>query len=206
MAGSRVSGHRQRVISALEQCEESLMRYAVRMVGDQEVARDVVQHAFLQLCSQLGADFPREPKPWLFKVCRNRILDLLRRAGRNEETLELRQEFVSSSAPDPAALAERKDLGDWLQSLVDQLPSSQREVILLWSQGLRYGEIAEITNQTEGGVRVKVHRGFVRLRQHRAVQALLALESADRGGHEPAATRKQGVTAGQSLPQGDRIR
>ena len=41
-------------------------------------------------------------------------------------------------------------------------------------------EIADITDQTEGGVRVKAHRGFVRLREHPAVRGLLALERSPR--------------------------
>lgn len=154
------------------------MRYAARMLQDRDLAADVVQHAFLQLCSQSADQFPRDPQPWLFKVCRNRILDLLRQATRNRQTFQASDALLSNSAPDPAALAERKDLSDWLQTLVDQLPRSQREVVVLWCQGMGYGQIAEITNQTEGGVRVKAHRALSRLREHPAVRAVLALDNA----------------------------
>ncbi len=50
---------------------------------------------------------------------------------------------------------------------------------MLWSQGFRYSEIADITNQTEGGVRIKAHRGLMRLREHAAVRALLRLDQAN---------------------------
>ena len=205
MVGSRNSKRRQHVISALEQHEGALTRYAARMLGDVEAALDVVQHAFLQLCSQSDEQFPEQPKPWLFKVCRNRILDLQRKADRHSEWLEASESLHSDSAPDPAELAEHKDMGDWLQGLVDQLPPSQREVIVLWCQGFRYGQIAEITNQKEGGVRVKAHRGFTRLREHPAVRALLAMEGADPAGGGPTIASQPNVTAGESSPQKDRI-
>ena len=38
------------VLSALEEYECRLTRYAVRLVGDEDVARDAVQHAFLKMC------------------------------------------------------------------------------------------------------------------------------------------------------------
>ena len=193
MAGSKQSRHRQLVMSALDQCEGALRRYAARMLRNEDTAEDVVQHAFLQLCSQTAEQFPKHPKSWLFKVCRNRILDLLRQAGRQEEVRLAGDRLPSETAADPAALVERKDLGAWMQTLVDQLPPSQREVIVLWCQGFRYGEIAEITDQTEGGVRVKAHRGFVRLRKHPAVCGLLALENTPR------------VAAGASMPQKDSV-
>ena len=205
MVGSKESQRRQQVMTALDQNEGALMRYAARMLGDHNAAADVVQHAFLQLCSQSDEQFPNDPKPWLFKVCRNRTLDLLRQSGRSPEPLAENDALLSSTSPGPAAVAERKDLGAWLQTLVDQLPPSQREVIVLWCQGLRYGQIAEFTNQTEGGVRVKAHRGFVRLRQHPAVRALLAIEGADRVVDSPLTANKPHGAAGQPLPQRNRI-
>ncbi len=190
------SKRRQQVMSALEQHEGALSRYAARMLGDFEAAADVVQHAFLQLCSQNDEQFPKDPKPWLFKVARNKILDQLRQSGRDLQTHEMSDALLSDTTTDPAALAERKDLGDWLQTLVDQLPSSQREVVVLWCQGFRYAQIAEITNQTEGGVRVKTHRGFMRLREHPAVRAMLALDHVDQTGEQQIAASRRNTATG----------
>ncbi len=204
MAGSTESTRRQLVMSALERHEGVLMRYAARMLGDQETAGDVVQHAFVQLCSQSDEQFPKHPKPWLFKVCRNRILDLMRKAGRTE-SLDANDTFQSDSAPDPAVQAEQRDLGTWLQTLVDQLSPSQRDVIVLWCQGLRYGQIAEITDQKEGAVRVRVHRGLARLREHPAVRALLATEGADCDDSGSITARKRSALSDESLPQRNRV-
>mgnify|MGYP002626610064 CR=1 FL=1 len=76
--------HHAWVIAALEQHEQRLVRFAVRLLGDEETARDVVQHAFLQLCRQplgkaneLGTG--EAVARWLFCVIRRRAYDLFRR-------------------------------------------------------------------------------------------------------------------------------
>jgi len=49
-----------------------LVRYARRLVADEEAARDIVQHAFLRLCGPVGRRDSRPRRPWLFRVCRNK--------------------------------------------------------------------------------------------------------------------------------------
>src|SRR4051794_9238404 len=74
------------VLAALEEFELRLVRYALRLLGDESSARDAVQHAFLRLCGESPEDhepFAERPlAPWLFAVVRNRTIDLLRERGR----------------------------------------------------------------------------------------------------------------------------
>src|SRR4051812_21582637 len=67
------------ILAALADHELRLLRYALRLVGDEHAARDVVQHAFLRLCEESPADFAAGPAQWLFTVVRHRAMDLLRR-------------------------------------------------------------------------------------------------------------------------------
>ena len=66
-------------VEALARFERPLLAYARRYTGDLDAARDLVQDAFLKLCEQpLAIDDPRLG-PWLFRVCRNRGIDRLRK-------------------------------------------------------------------------------------------------------------------------------
>lgn len=155
---------RQDVLAAVEAFEARLTRYALRLVGDLDMARDAVQHAFVQLCNEpprAEADLG----PWLYTVCRNKAYDHLRRWQR-DEALEGHPvgDLLASREPDPAEAVARGDLSAWVREQTSRLPVRQREVLVLWSEGFSYREIATITNRTEGNIRVMVHRALSALR------------------------------------------
>jgi RNA polymerase sigma factor (sigma-70 family) len=170
----QANARRAWVLAALERHEAELVRYAQRFVGDLNAARDVVQHAFLRLCDQNPQELRGREAAWLYRVCRNRSLDLLRQAGRLqslEEGDETSLGRLSQVADDPADVAERGELSEVLRSLVDRLPLLYREPLQLWSQGWTYREIAEVVERTEGNVRVLVHRAVKALKEHPQVAA-----------------------------------
>jgi RNA polymerase sigma-70 factor (ECF subfamily) len=200
---SQADKRRQRVLQALDQYEERLVRYALRLLGDEDLARDSVQHAFLKLCGESGPadDLPAEREgriaAWLFRVCRNRALDHLRQAGREQLvgwTVPTEHESRSGAMgaahpadqrPGPAESCESHDLAVCLRLLVEELPGAQREAIDLWCEGFAYREIAQITGFKEGHVRVLVHRGLLRLREHPQVRGWLDEEHIGRICHPP---------------------
>jgi RNA polymerase sigma factor (sigma-70 family) len=171
---------REWVLAALERYEAPLVRFATRLVGDENTARDIVQHAFLRLCDQSPEQLEGRMAQWLFAVCRNKAVDYLRSRQRSGATGEAELPCYPSKEPDPAAVAEQHDLVEQIGRLIADLPAGQREAISLWSEGLAYREIASILQTTEGNVRVLMHRAIKRLRQHPVAQRLGA-ESAPAG-------------------------
>lgn len=167
------------VLATLDQYEGRLVRYCARLLGDEESARDVVQHAFLRLCDESPAKLAGREAAWLYTVCRNKSLDLLRRSSsRNNSSVPLEdrdgpEAFAASSEPNPADCAEAEEVHAVLQRLVSQLPQAQREAVELWSQGVPYAEIAEIIGASAGAARVTVHRAIARLRNHPQIRRLL---------------------------------
>jgi RNA polymerase sigma-70 factor, ECF subfamily len=177
--------HRQWVLAALESFEARLLGYAARLLhGDEESARDVVQHAFLRLCDQKEKEVGPHLAPWLFTVCRNRSLDLIRERCRREEWEGVLKAngHAAANECDPAADVEQHDLATELRSLLARLPAAQQEAIDLWAQGLAYREIAEVLGRGEVGVRVLVHRGLKSLREHPRVKKWLEDEKTGSNG------------------------
>jgi RNA polymerase sigma factor (sigma-70 family) len=166
------------VLEAVDLYELPLSRYARRLLGDVDLAADAVQHAFLKLCEESQERLRGRLAPWLFRVCRNRAVDHLRRAGREAAILDdpAGMAPVGGREPDPAVATERGDLAARLRELLRDLPAPQREAIDLWCEGLTYREIAEVTGRQEGHVRVLAHRGLSALRRHPMVRDLLAAE------------------------------
>ncbi len=157
---------RQWVLAVLDRFEAPLVRYAVRLLGDGDSAREAVQHAFLQLCERTAEEFSKGGEaPWLFRVCRNKAMDLIRLRQRHTGQSEAGLAALVGREPDPAEQAERQDLCGELARRMAQLPAGQREAIDLWCEGFSYRQISEIAGQSEGNVRVLVHRAIKQLRQ-----------------------------------------
>jgi RNA polymerase sigma-70 factor (ECF subfamily) len=161
------------VLSVLQKYEVRLTRYAARLLGDEEAARDVVQHAFLRLCDRSPGELEDRVAQWLFTVCRNRAVDVLRVRGRTTSLDRVDARTHVAWEEDPAAVVERQELYRRVNVLVAGLPSGQREAVDLWTEGFTYGQIAEITGRTEGSVRVLVHRALKTLRRHALARQLL---------------------------------
>ena len=173
------------VLEAVDLYELPLHRYARRLLGDFDLAADAVQHAFVKLCEESHARLEGRVAPWLFRVCRNKALDHLRRAGREQPSDDRWAAACAvDAAADPAAVAEHADMSRTLLALVRELPTPQRETLDLWCEGFTSRQIAEITGRTESHVRVLVHRGLATLRSHPLVQSLLAADQPLQSRHE----------------------
>jgi RNA polymerase sigma factor (sigma-70 family) len=160
------------VREALESHEASLLRYAQSLAGDPDVARDAVQDTFLRLCEQDPADLQGRLAPWLFTVCRNRLLDVLRKERRMSPLTDVDLETRPSEVPSPAAAAESADSANTVLSLMQRLPANQREVVRLKFQGqMSYEEISAVTSLSVGNVGFLLHTALKTLRRQ-----MIALE------------------------------
>jgi RNA polymerase sigma-70 factor (ECF subfamily) len=156
------SGSRDEFVRAvLARYEADLFRYARRLMGDADAARDAVQETFLRLCRQEPALVTDRLPAWLYAVCRNHILDARRR-----QTAERLGEPPLCRQPGPPESLEAADAATRLLALVDDLPESQREVIhLKFSGGLSYREIGEVTGHSVSNVGFLIHRAVTTLRE-----------------------------------------
>ncbi len=124
-----------------------LYNFCLRMLGQADDAADVAQETFVQLYSHLDRLDEREPiAPWLFRVARNRCIDVIRR--RRTVPLGWPCDSVLSNA-------------------IAQLPPAYAEVVALRYAGDRsFAEIAIILDCDEGAARVRFHRAKALLRRH----------------------------------------
>ncbi len=165
MGGERSAEHDQWLRDALSRHEGPLVRYAFRLVGDLEQARDVVQETFLRLCREQPAELDGHLAPWLYKVCRSRVLDLKRKEGRMRELAEDLAPPCLSQEPPPDYQAEARDDHDAVARWLTTLPTNQQEVVRLKFQGgLSYKEIGETTNLTITNVGFLLHTAIKTLR------------------------------------------
>jgi RNA polymerase sigma-70 factor (ECF subfamily) len=142
-----------------------LTRYAASILGDMDAARDVVQDVFLRLWEADPATWEGHLRPWLFRVCRNRALDLRQRGGRMRPLEAAVAENTAAEAPGPEHVTESRDSYARIMHLLRSLPENQREVVRLkFQSGLSYKEIAGVTELTVGHVGVLLHTALQTLR------------------------------------------
>ena len=151
---------------ALKEYERPLIGYAQGFVHDWERARDVVQDTFIRLCQQDVAKVRDGVKTWLFTVCRNRALDVLRKDSRLVEMDEKKLLKIPSNSVSAATLLEKEEVHNRLDAYLQRLTPNQREVIVLkFQQGLSYEEISRVTGLTPGNVGFLLHHALKRLRE-----------------------------------------
>lgn len=153
------------VRSVLQHYEGDLIRYARRIVGDDDRARDVVQETFLRLCREDRHELDGHLVEWLYTVCRNRALDVRRKEQRMTTLTE--ETFTLQASPElpPALQVERRDSAGRILEMLDRLPANQQETIRLkFQNGLSYREIAEVTGLSISHVGVLIHTGLKTLR------------------------------------------
>lgn len=150
---------------AVARFEAPLTLYASRLLRDPEAARDVVQETFLKLCASDRAPIEGHLAEWLFTVCRNRALDVLRKEQRMSQLREEQVLRCLSNAPGPLDAVERQDLGRRVLELMESLPANQREVIRLkFQNGFSYQEISRISGHSISNVGYLIHAGIKTLR------------------------------------------
>jgi RNA polymerase sigma factor (sigma-70 family) len=153
------------VQSAVARFEGPLLLYASRLLRDPEAARDVVQETFLKLCAADRPAIEGHLAEWLFTVCRNRALDVLRKEQRMSQLREEQVHRCLSADPAPLDVVERQELGRRVLDLLENLPTSQREVLRLkFQNGFSYQEISRISGHSISNVGYLIHAGIKTLR------------------------------------------
>jgi RNA polymerase sigma factor (sigma-70 family) len=154
------------ISSVLAEFEQPLTRYAAHITGDIERAREVVQDTFLRLCRQKPAQISSHLAQWLYTVCRNRALDVLRKERRMTGISDAQLQLQAHSGPAVSAAMEQEEQLTGVLKILSTLPANQQEVIRLKFQNdLSYAEISQITNLSVSNVGFLIHTGLKEIRE-----------------------------------------
>jgi RNA polymerase sigma factor (sigma-70 family) len=147
----------ERITDVVNREQSRLRHFIRRRVPDARDAEDILQDVFYKLVEANRLLMPIDHVTgWLFRVARNRIIDLFRRkrperlrdfvvADEDDELLEL-DDLLPSPDAGPEALYARNVLLDELERAVDELPESQRAVFVGYElEGRSFKEMAAET-------------------------------------------------------------
>jgi len=147
----------QRISEVVTREQARLGNFIRRRVPDPRDAEDILQDVFYELVEANRLLMPIEHiTGWLFRVARNRIIDLFRKKKPESfsesvveddegELLQL-EELLPSPDAGPEAIYARNLLLQQLEIALDELPEEQREVFVAHElEGFSFKEIAATT-------------------------------------------------------------
>ena len=140
---------------------------ALRIVGDREVAEEVVQDVFQAVWQSAGSFQPSGNfSAWLIGIARHRAIDATRsrrhRARAREEQLD--DERVAGQGG--TGEADMLMLRAVVRAALAELPASQRQAIELgYYGGLTHSEIAAQLGEPVGTVKSRMRLGLIKLRE-----------------------------------------
>jgi len=157
------------------QYQDSLYWWVFSLVGDESLAADLTQSAFIAAFQKLTIFNGGSFRAWLFRIARNRSYDELRRLKRHpllsleapasdEDDCDLFS-LVSADIPAPEELVIKAEQAEAIRHLLDRLPQAFRQVLqLVDMDGLDYREAAELLNLPLGTFKSRVSRARLKLR------------------------------------------
>ena len=190
-AGDRVEFSR-----LVEAYSGKLYRLALKMLGNQQDAEDILQEAFLKAYRHLNTfDGRSSLSTWLYRIATNEALMKLRRKNPETvsidepvETMEGEQEPLQivdwCCLPEEELLSE--EVRAYIDKAVERLPESLRVVFILRDiDELSTHETAQALEITEEAVKTRLSRARMRLREE------LSTYFSERMGMHPPISRKE---------------
>lgn len=156
-----------------ERYSRAIYSFSLRIVGDAQVAEEILQEVFVRAWQQ-GGSFQSARGTlitWLLSITHNLSIDEVRRRKRRPQKAESEEpEAILATLADDGSNVEEEV---WLSSLrvsiqdaLKQLPAAQREAIeLAYFQGLTQREIAETLGEPLGTIKTRMRLGMLKLRE-----------------------------------------
>jgi RNA polymerase sigma-70 factor (ECF subfamily) len=142
-----------------EKHRERLFYYLLRMTGDYDLSRDIMQESFVRCLGRYGERITNIAL--LYKVARNLVFDHKRKSDRNAP-------LDQQQTADPTDIEHQILVHEHYKKVLAALKSlrfQDRELLsLVANESLSYREIASILGASENSIKVRVHRARKRLR------------------------------------------
>lgn len=155
--------------------QDFLFRIAVNILGDDDIAADATQQAFLSAFRNMRTFRGGSLRSWLSRIVVNACYDELRRSSRAKNVpLQISGEddeemdpasWLADPSPSPEEQAESSDLVDAIQSSLGALPEHYRLAVQLVDvEGFSYEEAASALDLPVGTLKSRLARARNSLR------------------------------------------
>jgi RNA polymerase sigma-70 factor (ECF subfamily) len=156
--------------------QDRVFNTALRILGDEDIAQDAAQEAFISAFRSIATFRGGSFKAWLLRTVTNACYDELRRQKRRPTTpLEPETNdgeemdsprWLADPTMTPSEQFEADELEHAIQHCLDTLPVDFRTVVVLADvQGMDYSEVATAARVPLGTIKSRLARARLRLRE-----------------------------------------
>lgn len=156
--------------------QDMLYNTALRIIGDEALAADATQDAFISAYRNIAAYRGGSFKGWLMRTITNACYDELRRRKRrptipleptNDEDEEMESpRWLTDPSMSPEQRFDADELEHAIQHCLNALPTDFRTAVVLADvQGMDYAEVASAASVPLGTIKSRLARARVRLRE-----------------------------------------
>lgn len=154
----------QELADIYERHRRALFALALSITRCPGRAEDAVHDAFARLCRASGR-IGGDRVAYVFSAVRNAAVDQVRRGGIEQDVRRAQDVLFDLGGIDPRQQAQDVERDRLMAAAVEALPDDQREVVVLRIfAGLRFAQIAHITNAPLATVTTRYRRAMQRLR------------------------------------------
>ena len=155
------------LVHLFDRYQKALYNFFVRLGSGTDDSDDLVQNLFVRIM-KYRKSYKRDHsfKTWLYQMARNLYYDHYRREIKIRDSFMKVENLRDGEMGQNESYSEIEEKEEKLRLALEQLPEDKREVLILSRfQGMKYEEIAAITNTSVSNVKVKAHRAISNLRE-----------------------------------------
>lgn len=156
----------QGIEELIERYQKPLLRYALRLIGDEDLAEDAVQNTFISAYQNINSYDSRRPfSPWIYRIAHNKAINEIRSLKPHTSLDEALEIPDSKSGESISKNLEQETLKKKLEKFINILSIKYKEpLILRYFEDRTYEEISDILKIPKNTVGVRIKRGLGKLR------------------------------------------
>lgn len=152
-------------LACFEKHESSLLRFAFKILRNQDTAQEIVQDVFVKLWEKYDEKDAGFESQWLFTVTRNSCFDHLRKSKKIHVDITNLTEEIPNSADSAEVILQKNDDENELLKRLESLKPEQREILnLKFADKKTYAEISQITGMSTNHIAVFIFNIMKKLR------------------------------------------
>ncbi len=162
-----LAGSKSSFEELMKKYNKKIYGFIYRMVRDNEVAIELTQDFFIKIFNVVAKyNFEYKFSTWAYRICYNLVIDHVRKHqtyidSLDDDSISPKQMLESDNyiSEDGFNILEKEELRNHIWNAVDSIPVKYKELILLrYLQGLKYDEIADITELPVGTVKNRIFK------------------------------------------------